>query len=242
VSDVLITAVPPTPGSGSVDVTVVTPLGTSPLTALDLYGYVVPPAITAITPSSGTLCGGTTIVLTGSGFTGAGAVTLNTNAMQSYIIVSDTQISAVTNAEAAAPDNVAVTTFLTSTGLPPERANLGQPFPHPVLQANAGPATPGSPTFSGATVPTAPRITGMNPNQGPTIGAPAGPSQTFSNDPVTLFGCGFTGATAVRFGATPAPSFTVVSDVLITAVPPTPGSGSVDVTVVTPLGTSPTLP
>ncbi|MFE3884825.1 IPT/TIG domain-containing protein, partial [Streptomyces lydicus] len=54
---------------------------------------------------------------------------------------------------------------------------------------------------------------------------------------MTITGTGFTGATAVRFGATPTPSFTVVSDTQITATTPL-GTGTVQVTVTTPSGTS----
>ncbi|MEU5208658.1 IPT/TIG domain-containing protein [Streptomyces sp. NPDC020742] len=54
---------------------------------------------------------------------------------------------------------------------------------------------------------------------------------------MTLTGTGLSGATAVRFGSTPAASFTVVSDTQISAVAPA-GTGTVQVTVVTPGGTS----
>jgi hypothetical protein len=47
------------------------------------------------------------------------------------------------------------------------------------------------------------------------------------------------GATAVKFGANNATSFTIVSGTSITAVSP-PGTGIVDVTVTSPRGTSPT--
>src|SRR5207247_1731469 len=158
--------------------------------------------------------------------------------LQSLTVLSDSQITAVTNADALAPENVATRVYLTTTGFPPERANLGQPFPPFFMEANAGPNNPGTPTFSGTTDPTVPRITGMKPNQGPTIGAPTGPSQNFTNDPITLWGCGFSGATAVLFGSTASPSFTVQSDTVSFATPPTPASGTGDVTVVTPRGTS----
>ena len=58
---------------------------------------------------------------------------------------------------------------------------------------------------------------------------------------MTITGTGFTGATAVDFGTTPATSFTVVSDTSITADSPA-GTGTVDVTVTTPGGTSATSP
>jgi IPT/TIG domain len=53
---------------------------------------------------------------------------------------------------------------------------------------------------------------------------------------VQLTGSGFTGATAVEFGSSPAESFTVASDSQIDAVAP-PGSGTVPVSVVTANGT-----
>jgi Arylsulfotransferase (ASST)/IPT/TIG domain len=56
---------------------------------------------------------------------------------------------------------------------------------------------------------------------------------------VTITGGGFTKATSVRFGTSPAPSFTATSDSSITAVAPA-GSGTVAVTVVTPTGASST--
>jgi hypothetical protein len=60
---------------------------------------------------------------------------------------------------------------------------------------------------------------------------------------VTITGTGFTGATAVKFGTSNATKFTVNSATSITAVSPKAmGSGTVDVTVTTPAGTSPTSP
>jgi hypothetical protein len=60
-----------------------------------------------------------------------------------------------------------------------------------------------------------------------------------AGDTLTLTGSGFTGMTAVNFGAAAATSFTVVSDTQATAVVPG-GRGTVDITVTTPGGTSPT--
>jgi hypothetical protein len=58
-------------------------------------------------------------------------------------------------------------------------------------------------------------------------------------DNVTVTGSGFSGATAVNFGATPATSFTINSDTEIVAVSPAGPTGTtVDITVVTPAGTS----
>ena len=60
-----------------------------------------------------------------------------------------------------------------------------------------------------------------------------------ATSPVTVTGIGFTGATKVLFGKTPASSFTVASDSQLTVTPPVAStSGTVDVTVVTARGTS----
>ncbi|MDF2255653.1 IPT/TIG domain-containing protein [Streptomyces ferralitis] len=72
-----------------------------------------------------------------------------------------------------------------------------------------------------ATVP-APTLTSVSPTSGPVAGG----------NTVTLTGSGLTNATAVRFGGTAATSFTVVSDIHITAVAPA-GTGTVQITVAT---------
>jgi type II secretory pathway pseudopilin PulG len=85
------------------------------------------------------------------------------------------------------------------------------------------------PNASVATISTA--VTSISPTFGPAAGGTT----------VTVAGKGFTGATAVKFGTTPATSFHVQSDTTITVVSPA-GTGSVDVTVTTPAGTSATNP
>jgi hypothetical protein len=55
---------------------------------------------------------------------------------------------------------------------------------------------------------------------------------------VKLVGAGFTGTTAVKFGATAATTYTVVSDSVIVANVPTGGTGAVALTVTNGAGTS----
>jgi PGF-pre-PGF domain-containing protein len=76
----------------------------------------------------------------------------------------------------------------------------------------------------------APTITGISPTGGTTAGGTS----------VTITGTGFTGATAVKFGATNAASYTVNSATQITAVSPVGSAGTVDITVTTSAGTSAT--
>jgi hypothetical protein len=62
------------------------------------------PAVTSLDVTSGTTAGGTTVVITGTSFYGASAVTIGGHAATSYNVVSDTSISMVTAAHAAEAD------------------------------------------------------------------------------------------------------------------------------------------
>ena len=74
---------------------------------------------------------------------------------------------------------------------------------------------------------------------GPTTTA-VSPSSGIAGTVVTITGTGLTGTTAVQFGAQAAIPFTVNSDTQIIAISPPSPIGTVDITVTTPLGTSPT--
>ena len=78
----------------------------------------------------------------------------------------------------------------------------------------------------------APVVTGVSPDSGPAAGG------TW----VTITGTELTPATAVRFGASEATTFVVVSGTDLRAQAPTHGTGPVDVTVTGPAGTSQTGP
>jgi hypothetical protein len=79
--------------------------------------------------------------------------------------------------------------------------------------------------------PPPPIISGVSPRKGRATGGTA----------VSITGTSFTGATAVKFGSTNAPSFTVNSATSITAKSPPATKGIVDITVTTPNGTSPVV-
>ena len=80
---------------------------------------------------------------------------------------------------------------------------------------------------AGVTPPPAPTVTGVSPTSGPTAGGTS----------VAITGTNFTGASAVKFGATAATAFTVNNATSISATAPA-GSATVDVTVTTVGGTS----
>lgn len=66
-------------------------------------------------------------------------------------------------------------------------------------------------------------------------------SGTAGGDQEIIYGYHFTGATAVKFGATDATDFEVISDTMIAAVIPAHTAATVHITVVTPEGTSATV-
>ncbi|MFD8543259.1 IPT/TIG domain-containing protein [Streptomyces sp. NPDC059649] len=194
VSDTQVTAVAPA-GSGTVQITVTTPGGTSNGVA---YAYASVPVVSSVSPQQGPVFGGNTVILTGSNFSGATAVSFGSTAATSFTVDSPTRISAVAPAGAAGAAQVVVT-------------------------GPGGTSSPGVPYF----YLDAPVLSSVTPGSGPVAGGTG----------VTLTGSHFLGATAVRFGATPAASFTVVSDTRITAVAPPSTAGAVQVTVTTPGGT-----
>lgn len=104
-----ITAVSP-PGTGVVDVTVTTPVGTSPASAGDKFTYQPPPAITKVTPTKGPAAGGTSVTIAGTGFLSATAVGFGAAPAASFTVNSSTSITAVSPPGTAGLVNIAVTT------------------------------------------------------------------------------------------------------------------------------------
>lgn len=101
-----------------------------------------------------------------------------------------------------------------------------------VVTSPTGTSTPPLDYAYGAPPTPPPEIDSIAPAVGSTAGGLT----------VTLDGEYFTGVTDVLFGSTPAASFTFVDDGRVTAVSPAQGAGTLDVTVVTPSGTSNGVP
>jgi len=211
-SSTMIDASIPSGITGTVDVTVTTPGGTSVTTPVDQFTVLVPPrpTVTGVSPSAGSTAGGNSavaldkVVITGTGFTlgttvSFGSLSVSANAVE---YVSDTTLTATAPAQAAGTVNVTVTT----TG--------GTSVVTPADQY----------TY---VTPPAPIITGLGPS-----------STSAAGSQVTIIGSHLTGATRVVFGDTPATYFSNISDTAINAIIPSHAPGTLDVTVTTPGGTS----
>jgi hypothetical protein len=97
-------------GSGTVDVTVTTPGGTSATGPADHFTDIVPaPTVTAISPSSGPQDGGTTVKITGTHLSGATAVKFGATPASGFQVNGDAQITATSPAGSGIVD-VTVTT------------------------------------------------------------------------------------------------------------------------------------
>jgi hypothetical protein len=102
-------------GSGSAQVTVTTPGGTS--NGLP-YLHVTAPVVTSILPMSGLDIGGNTVVISGTGFTGATAVMFGSTPATSFTNVTASQLTAVSPAGTGTVQVTVTTPGGTSNGLP----------------------------------------------------------------------------------------------------------------------------
>jgi len=109
-SDSEISVVTPAHIPRPVYVFVITPGGKSKIGVGSRFVF-VKPTITSISPTRGSTAGGTTVTITGTGFTVVTKVLFGTVAATSYAVVSDTQITAVSPAEpTGGAENIFVTT------------------------------------------------------------------------------------------------------------------------------------
>ena len=116
-----ITAVAP-PGTGTVDVTVTGPDGTSVTSPADQFTYTIvvpPPAVTAVSPPTGPVGGGTSVTITGTNLSGATAVSFGASP---GTITADSSTS-VTATSPAGTGTVDVTVTTPSGVSPPVAAD-----------------------------------------------------------------------------------------------------------------------
>ncbi|WP_338679375.1 IPT/TIG domain-containing protein [Janthinobacterium sp. TB1-E2] len=227
-----ITATAP-PGTGTVDVTITTPSGSSAISPADKFTYVVAPAVSAISPTSGPATGGSTVTITGSNFSGATAVTFGSTAATGFTINSATQITATAPAGTGTVDVTVTTPGGTSAISPTDKFTYVVAPALSAISPTSGPATGGSTVtitgsnFSGATAVTfgSTAATGFTIDSTTQITATA-PAGTGTID-VTVTTPG--GSSAIS----PADKFTYVVAPAVSAISPTsgPATGGSTVTI-----------
>jgi hypothetical protein len=214
-----ITAVAPAQVAGTVDVTVITPAGPTAAGVADQFTYTVPespPAITALSSSTGGTSGGDIVTITGVNFATTQSVSFGGTAATLFLVQSATQILAVAPAFAAGTVDVTVTNDGGKSPLSAADQFTFQPDPDTSAGSDTG------------DTPAAPTITGLDQTLGSTVGG----------ESVTIRGDNLANVNGVFFGATPAISYSLNFDGSLTAVAPAETAGAVDVTVQTPDGTS----
>jgi hypothetical protein len=154
VSDSQLTAVSPPNTTGTVDITVTTPAGTSAVSATDKFSYPAasaPLSVTNVTPNNGTP--GSSIFITGSGFTGATAVNFGPLPSPNFSVINDQTIQAT--APSGAPGSVDVTVVTpsgTSTTNPADQFTYLAPLPPPTpASPSPGLASDGTQTSTAST-------------------------------------------------------------------------------------------
>lgn len=239
ISDTQVTAVSPAHVAGIADVIVTTPGGTSAVAVADRFTYVTPagaPVVTVVSPAGGPVTGGTSVALTGSGFTGATSVTFGGSLGTSLVVTSDTTLTVVAPVHAAGQVDVIVTTPAGSSSV---SASAKYTYGGPVVTS----LTPTSGPVAGGTVVTV-SGTGFTGATSVTFGGTFGTSLTVSNDAtltvttpahaagqVDVLVTTPAGTSAVATGA----KFTYGAGPTITGVSPTSG-GPAGGTVVTITG------
>ncbi|WP_213816880.1 IPT/TIG domain-containing protein [Glaciihabitans sp. dw_435] len=173
VNDTTITATTPRHAPGATDVVVVDPLGgnSSPLTFT--FGSVASDA-TSVAPDSGTELGGTAVIITGTGFTGATGVTFDGVAGTVFSVVNDTTIAVTTPPHAPGVVDLVVVDAAGGNSAPIDFE----------FTADASDATSLAPTTgseAGGTVVTI-TGTGFTGATGVTFGGAAGTNFTVVND------------------------------------------------------------
>ncbi len=138
-----ITAVAPAGTLGTtVDVTVETAAGISVKTSAGKYAYGLP-TLTALSPASGPVAGGNTVVITGTSLSGATAVKFGTKPATSVNVVSSTQITAVAPSGTGTVDVTVTTPGGTTATSAASKYSYGAPTVT-LLSPTTGPAVGGN--------------------------------------------------------------------------------------------------
>ena len=179
------------------------------------------PAVTGVSPASGSTAGGNTVTITGTGLAdatvvrfGRAAGTITADSSTQITVTSPPSTGVVTTAAVTADSGTKMTAAGTGTVNITVTTRVGTS--HVTAADHYTYAAP------------RPAVTGVSPGVGSTAGGTT----------VTITGTGLAGATGVRFGGAVA-SLTADSSTQVTVTSP-PGTGTVTITVTTPAGTSKT--
>jgi hypothetical protein len=142
VSDSQVTAVSPVEAAATPNIRVTTPGGTSPVVPADRFTVKAPaPTVTGVTPDWGSVTGGSTVTITGTGLSRTTKVLFGAVAATSFAIVSDSQVTAVSPALTAGVRNIRIITPSGMSPITPAGGFTPQPVGYPFCGTLQGPPT-----------------------------------------------------------------------------------------------------
>lgn len=215
---------------GSATVAVATPGGT----ATGQLTYYRACTVTAVSPPIGPVQGGTLVTITGTGFTGATAVSFGGTPGTSISVLSDTQIIVVSPARVAGTVNVRVTNSRSTSPInsPADNYTFAETPVVDAITPTSGPTSGGTlVTLNGSGLDTATVLTVDGASQPFTI---VSPTQITFTTPAHPAGDAIVAVANAAGGTDTAPSpFTYYAPVAVTSVSPSTGStaGGTTVTV-----------
>lgn len=216
-NDGSITLTLPAHASGSVDILVIGPGGTSANTAADNFIYAATPTIGSLSPNQGPVAGGTTVTVTGSGFNGATDVNFDGTPGDNLVVSSDTSLTVTSPSHVAGQINVQVVAPGGTSGSSPFTYN--DPAAVVSMLPNSGPAAGGTLVtfvgtgFTGTTAVTFDGVaaTGINVTGGILMTVTSPPHAAGPVDVVILGPNGASAPTTFTYDTPPAPVVSGVS-------------------------------
>ncbi|PYX12360.1 MAG: hypothetical protein DMG85_02665 [Acidobacteria bacterium] len=174
-----------------------------------------PPTVTSVSPASGSLKGGTTVTISGTGFNKGAVVTFGGSMATTIVVINSTTILAATPAHPVGTADVVVTNIDPATGV--------------IDSGSGGNTLSGGYTYTTAPPPT---ISAVSPNTGTASGGTQ----------ITITGTNFVFGAKVFLGGQQATVQTITGSYIYATTPAAPnGLGAADVMVVNPDGQSSTL-
>jgi hypothetical protein len=211
-------------GSGNV---FVADQGNSRIEKLD---YADPPTLTFATTNDGTTDGAQSVTITNDGNEPLTAISAGLSVAANFTQVDGTGTPANCTASFVLAEDASCNLSIEFAPVAPANGTVNGAVTLTDNNLNATPSTMQMIPLVGTAVEVTPTVTGISPTSGPTAGGTV----------VTITGTNFTGATSVRFGGAAATSLTVISATSITTTTSPAGTGTVDVVVTNPSGSSAT--